>query len=507
MVINYFKINFIKTLCLLSCLSSCYVQAQSTKCQIDTKKVFDNLINNIANSMPAPPDLEIVYTTKKTAYISNGVIYVEARLIDLLCSDDNFESKIAYVLSHELAHHYNNHGWASTTGFTYYTSAGQSIDENIDFLSERLQRKKDESQADLFGGFFSQISGYNALLFGEETLRSIYDEYSIKDSKKYPSLEERVELINYNIKRSTDLAKIFKYGNMALAIGKLETARNCFKEIIKNNFVSREIYNNLGLSYLLFAVDKSNEEISKYSYPIFIEQNTRAEISSTRSASFNNDPTENLKDAIKYFEYSLRLDSSFEPAKINLLVSNLILNKIEKTLNKDFYKKLENTLISDQVKINDLKVIYLLFEDNVRRASKLASKGSNISLFNIDLNSKSNNKKGVIFSDEFNKMSDFNMFIFGLTDPDNKIKFSINKKIQINNKKEKYFTVYEFKEFGKNSYIKEYFDPEYIKPLESLNIKFDNISLISNYTFKKNKKNKVIFKYFENELISVIFYQ
>jgi len=257
----------------------------------------------------------------------------------------------------------------------------------------------------------------------------------------------------------------------------------------------------------LFAVDKSNEEISRYSYPIFIEQNTRAEISSTRSASFNNDPIENLKDAIKYFEYSIRLDSNFEAAKINLLVSNLILNKIEKTLNKDFYKKLENTLISDQVKINDLKVIYLLFEGKGRKASKLALKGSNISLFNIDLDSKSNNKKEVILSEKFNKMSDFNMFAFGLENPDNNIKFSVNKRIQINNKKEKDFTVYEFKESRNNSYVKEFFDQEYIKSLESLNIKFDNVSLISNYTFKKNKKNKVIFKYFENELVSVIFYQ
>ena len=152
-------------------------------------------------------------------------------------------------------------------------------------------------------------------------------------------------------------------------------------------------------------------------------------------------------------------------------------------------------------------MIYLLFEGKGRKASKLALKGSNISLFNIDLDSKSNNKKEVILSEKFNKMSDFNMFAFGLENPDNNIKFSVNKRIQINNKKEKDFTVYEFKESRNNSYVKEFFDQEYIKSLESLNIKFDNVSLISNYTFKKNKKNKVIFKYFENELVSVIFYQ
>ena len=51
--------------------------------------------------------------------------------------------------------------------------------------------------------------------------------------------------------------------------------------------------------------------VSKYSYPIFIEQNTRAEVQSTRSGSFSNDPIKDLKEAIKYFDNAIRLDRGF----------------------------------------------------------------------------------------------------------------------------------------------------------------------------------------------------
>lgn len=478
--------------------------SQSDSCENSVISVYNNLITSWGNNFPAPPEIRIVKTKNNPAYISKGIIYLDLRLVELFCEQENFESKIAYVLSHELAHHYLIHSWTSSTGLAYSNSIGEFIEDNSNQYSEK-QRKLDESQADMFGGFFSQISGYQALSFGEETLKSIYEEYKVPEEMfGYPSLRERVDILESNVSKSNNLAKIFEFGNLSLAIGKLGMARNCFKEILSNNFTSREIYNNLGLSYLLNAIENSVVSVSKYSYPIFIEQNTRAEVQSTRSGSFSNDPVRDLKEAIKYFDNAIRLDGDFEPAKVNLLVSSLILNKLNDNLGKEYLNDLEKYSSIDNVKLNDLKVIYHLLMGKAKKASKLASKGSQISLFNTDLDSKSYKKLVDIKIPKYdNDMTDFsNLMFMGLDKPYSSIS-SVNGKIQIEEKNEKDFSIYRF---NREKYIIEFFDKNYLKTLNDLNIKFDNVSQISNFTYKRNKKNKIVFKYNQSELVSVIRY-
>ncbi|MDC3221242.1 hypothetical protein OAT80_02100 [Flavobacteriaceae bacterium] len=479
--------------------------SQSDNCEDSVISVYNNLISNIANNFPAPPEIRIVKTKNNPAYISKGIIYLDLRLVELFCEQENFESKIAYVLSHELAHHYLNHSWTSNTGLAYSNSIGEFIEDNSNQYSEK-QRKLDESQADMFGGFFSQISGYQALSFGEETLKSIYEEYKVPEEMfGYPTFRERVDILESNISKSNNLAKIFEFGNLSLVIGKLGMARNCFKEILSNNFTSREIYNNLGLSYLLNAIENSDLSVSKYSYPIFIEQNTRAEVQSTRSGSFSNDPVRDLKEAIKYFGNAIRLDGDFEPAKVNLLISSLILNKLNDNLGKEYLNDLEKYSSIDNVKLNDLKVIYHLLIGKTKKASKLASKGSQISLFNTDLDSKSYIKIVDIKIPKYeNDMTDFsNLMFMGLEKPYSSIS-SVNGKIQIEEKNEKEFSIYEF---NREKYIIEIFDSGYLQTLSDLNIKFDNVSQISNFTYKRNKKNRIVFKYNQSELVSVIRYE
>ena len=475
------------------------LSSQSDSCMINTEEIFENIINNIANNIPAPPDLEIVNSTRKTAYIKDGVIYVEKRLIDLFCGDEDFDSKIAYVLSHELAHHYSNHGWAFSTGFTYYTSSGQSIDEDGNFSSERLQRKKDESQADLFGGFFSQISGYKALSVGEETLKAIYKEYKIKDSKYYPSLKERIDLVNYNIKRSVDLAEIFRFGNISLLSGNLKEAKECFKEIIKNNFISREIYNNLGLSFLLNAI-KNSPELSKYSYPIVIEHSTRAEIKNTRSgATFSDLPIDDLKKAIDYFEKAKDLDHDFEPTKVNLMVSDFLVSQIQNKLDKVYYESLEKYSIKDLKKINDIRVLYHLFNENKRKATKIAKEASIVSQFNINNKTKNFNEESLpVHQDD---KASFNFYSSYLK----KVNFSTSEasssKIQIRKKSDENHTVYEYNGVV---YFIEITDSVYLDSIEKFDIKYDNIFLVGINVFKTSKVNKSLFKYVDGKLTSII---
>ena len=144
------------------------------------QNVFKKIINSIGNNFNQPPILEIVNTENNPAYYSprDNKIYIEDKTLKIFENNKNFEDILAYLIAHELAHHYLNHGWMRNLDFGYSSTIGNFIiDED-----NKNQKKIDETQADIFGGFFAKIAGYDALNFGEYCLREIYKEYEIPES-------------------------------------------------------------------------------------------------------------------------------------------------------------------------------------------------------------------------------------------------------------------------------------------------------------------------------------
>ena len=272
-------------------LSSLSYSNNNVNCNSKVEIIYNDIIKSIGNKSPLKPKLNIISSKTRVAYITRGEIFIEQKTIDLFCNEKDFESKIAYILSHEIAHHYLRHDWMRNSGLLYQMK--DFVGENND----STQRKIAETQADAFAGFFSLQAGYKSLNYAKEVLTKLYQEYDIPEIiPGYPSLSERIEIINSNIEKAKNLTKIFEVGNLALACGKLKVAKNAFEDILNDDFNSREIYNNLGVSYLLFAIENLDDKLSKYSYPVFIDQVTRADLSKTRSGDLN-DPQELLKNA------------------------------------------------------------------------------------------------------------------------------------------------------------------------------------------------------------------
>ena len=91
------------------------------------------------------------------------------------------------------------------TGFSYSSSIGKFITV---FQAHTISEKY--CSVDLFAGFFGQIAGYNTLNM-QKTLSYVYELYSIPSQiSGYPSLDERKQIIETNIKAAENLALIFK---------------------------------------------------------------------------------------------------------------------------------------------------------------------------------------------------------------------------------------------------------------------------------------------------------
>jgi hypothetical protein len=173
--------------------NSCFADSCNDKVQI----IYNNILSAIGNKLDLPPDLYIIDSTNKVAYINDQGVFIENRLIELLCQEEFFDSKMSYIISHELAHHYLDHSWMRNSGLGYSNDIGQYVDEKA---YSKDQRKLAESEADLFGGFYGQIAGYNTLEHAKQTLAKVYEEYKIPNQiKGYPSLDERYQIIDAKI--------------------------------------------------------------------------------------------------------------------------------------------------------------------------------------------------------------------------------------------------------------------------------------------------------------------
>ena len=313
------------------------------------KDIFDNLILSIGNSFPEAPKLKLnqqvgvaVYSPSKKTISIDSEIYKICRTF----KSDSLNA-MAYILGHELAHHYLNHGWLDENY--------DDDDQNLSFIKhikvntiDSIKQLESEIQADLFGGFFAHIAGYNSLKIAPSLLKKIYKEYKLKDNLKgYPTLAERQVIVQKQLDKLEELKSVFDAATIALASGFYPGAEEGFDFIIKKGFTSREIYNNLGLSYLMEAMDIEKSKIA-FAYPFEFDAETRLNTDNSRDVNLDIKLSiELVKSAIKAINKALIVAPDYKPALINYICANSILAELD-SVNRKTY------LTNAKMKINDL---------------------------------------------------------------------------------------------------------------------------------------------------------
>ena len=377
--------------------------------------IYNNIIDAIGNSFPPPPKLNIIDTERSVAYISNRGIFIERKLINTLFKTQNFESKIAYVMAHELAHHYLNHNWMFNSGLGYTSEIGKFLENNSTDIN---QRKLSESQADLFAGFFGQIAGYNVLKYGGESLEAIYRSYNIPNEiNGYPSYEERIVLLNKKREEAEKLNTFFSIGVAAFELKDYKLANLLFNEILKNNFTSREIYNNIGLSHLMYAISIS-KDLREFIYPVSIDNQTRLSYKETRSGEFSEDFKQIIDDAINYFNYSIRADENYLPAIQNLYVAKFIKSKNHSEREILLKEIMDLKMLDQKTKVDFQILTMLLNNDSLKKINKLASNGTSISSQNISSKSSEEQLEQMPIEELIKELKiDDTQFLFGFERP------------------------------------------------------------------------------------------
>ena len=370
-------------------ISSFNINAQQIS-EISAHKVYNQIVDAIGNTNPREPELFLKNSKRNPASYSpkKKTITLENKVLEICYSfgKDSLNA-LSYILAHELGHHYKDHGWT-----TQYASLDFS--NEIDKKQESAQQRvDDETQADIYAGFYAHIAGYDALSVADQFLDRIYKEYDLPDSlANYPTLIQRKKVINKNRSDFDKLKIVFDVANISMSVGQYDYAQELFSYILDKGFTSREIYNNLGLCYVYEALALDVEgSYFNVIIPFKIDLSSRLETKGTsRGAMTAEQKAISLfKDAKREFETALELDPNYLLAKENSYYSNIALAHLGEKQKFDI--DIEDMLSLDNVCEFCIKGHKSVIDDDLKKAKSDFKKGSkicDICSINIDFKNK-----------------------------------------------------------------------------------------------------------------------
>lgn len=323
------------------------------------KDVFDDLVEAKGVKNMLRPQFIMQNAERRPAWTkpSEALVVLEEKAFDL-CMRQGKDSlnAIAALLAHELIHYYEKHDWHHGMARELYEFGVLSSSENKGG-SEQL-----EFEADFLGGMLAHMAGYQILGIMPDLLGQIYNSYQLTnhENNTHPSIEDRRSIAVKSDVLLTKHSRIFDMSLYLTTIGEYDLASDYLHYIItQTHFQSREIYNNLGVLYLLRVIDSYGPNELRYQFPVELELSSRL----NQKGSGEQERKEHLENARYYLKNAVILDEQFVPAQINLSIAYLLEGT---TLDARYYanKALNRAeLIKDSKGISDAQIVLGILAD------------------------------------------------------------------------------------------------------------------------------------------------
>lgn len=311
------KIFRLALLCLL--LTPSFIQAQPGF-KAAAENVLDKLYNVNGNKIYPKPAIEIVSDERSAAQFirRSNTIQVGVKIFEVcrVFGKDSLAA-LAFIIGHEMAHSFQINT-RQTSFLAYDKEDGANADS--------------EKDADIQGLFNAWLAGYNTSDLLPYIIEGVYVAYDLKGKNLagYPTLDERKRTAKEVRLIVTELIRMYETGNYLAAIGQYDLAAACFR-YVEARYKGREVYNNLGVSMVLQAMNISEKNVDPYIFPLELDCDTRLKKPKADRGPDDLTPEqwqkrgELLAKAADYFALAGKMDYEYLPAEINYLCA-LVLN-------------------------------------------------------------------------------------------------------------------------------------------------------------------------------------
>lgn len=241
---------------------------------------------------------------------------------------DEGDAALATLLGHELSHYYEKHAWRRSFVANYHDlNIGIHLDSVYDDVTN-------ETQADYIGGFLAYSAGFGLFGKGAALIDSLYKAYGIPEQiSGYPSLSDRKTLSTRTAEKLERLVEVFDMANLLTAVGKYGEAYQYYKYVLQE-YQSREIYNNVGVTAMLHALSFFDNRHKKFHLPIELDLETAG----SRGADPGAMHLQLLHEAIRHFDAAISMDPDYAPAYLNKACAYLLLGDEQRA---EFYAAVE----------------------------------------------------------------------------------------------------------------------------------------------------------------------
>ena len=319
--------------------------------------VYNRLVQARGDFRYPVPEFAMTADTNTVANIKYGdpvQIFFSERAFEV-CEEfgEQSEEAMAFLLGHELTHFYEKHAWRSNFASdnsnlkrskelaSLFSDLDRSTENTklnqkllrFDTLSHQFEDAAMEAQADYLGGFLAYSAGYADFDTGHVLIRRLYQAFKIQEENPgYVTLTEREDLGKQSAERMKDLIDVFDMANLLVAIGQYEEAYQFYRTLLIE-YQSREVYNNVGTTATLQALNMFSASELKFQYPIQLDlqmANGRGDEVIARNKL--------LLQAIQHFDAAISLDHDYAPAYINKACALALMGD---TLRARFYADVE----------------------------------------------------------------------------------------------------------------------------------------------------------------------
>jgi tetratricopeptide (TPR) repeat protein len=300
--------------------------------------------------------------------------------------EEKGDSRLAFVLGHELSHQAKDDFWHSAAflavkEFTSDSAIKQALlgylnrtTDTGSGMSAREVAKRKELEADAYGMLYMTMAGYDPKMVVDRDGTNFFKEWvsQITGNVAYydpdhPGPEERAEFVRAQLAAVAEDLSLFTFGVHLYQTGNYEAAI-AFLDKFREKFPSREVFNNIGLSYYQIAAaalsscDKSL--LLKFKLSTVLDTDTLANRFLTRAAGIS-DPSSCYQDekflraignSIEYLSMAVEKDPLYVPAKINLSSAYIMMRKYTKAkivlddvldIEPDNHRALNNKAVAD----------------------------------------------------------------------------------------------------------------------------------------------------------------